>query len=958
MNSSPFNLNETIEHTAHLLPAQGPIQQFVHHNPLHFLENKPFEDSVEEAARLFGTNPYLSEEAYRDLLKEGRFTEADLRHELETSLGASGKDELVPGITRLDWRLKWLVKGVPEVSPDSVDWWVRENILYAPGRGKNQSADESTETLWGLCLSHSGSGTTTESPLEAQWAFLRPRDRWLTLGNQDTDDWVHPLLQRFVAAYLDQGQAYWALPGKEKGLFLCFLDLYRSRSDFHPRPWLKGLPARIKDVLELTEGNPEMSLLADLTALGYGAGEMEKVLIASALAMRGWAGMIRQIEKRPDRVPLEAPPAKLLDFLALRWMLDRHASETLGDCRLCPAPKQGEVEQKRNQAAKAMAFLFFKLFRLHEVIPKRLEGLSDSAWQSLRGDTGSFNNWSRRRVFQLAYERRLKRRFHSALLATPVSTVPQPEIQAVFCLDEREESFRRHLEEQWPEAVTYGAAGFFNVAMYYRGIGEAHVRAQCPINIVPQHEVVEFEPPGGGKTLRRFFRRLSGEMLHHSRIGSRTLLRGTLWSLLAGGVAGIPIAVRIFVPRLAGAFQGLLGRLTGPPRLTEVALQRNPTPPSEGKWSGFTPVEMAEILYRQLSAIGLVKAFCPLVLIVGHGSTSLNNPQESAHDCGACSGGRGGPNARALAQMANRPDVRGLLAAKGIPIPDSTWFLGVQHNTCSEDLIWYDLDRVPAKLQPLLPKTQRIMDQARTLNAHERCRRFENAPLWLTPAMALAHVQERSEDLSQPRPEYGHATNVYSVVGRRERSRGLFMDRRAFLVSYDPETDDAEGTRLANMLEAFLPVIAGINLEYFFDFMDPTGYGCGTKLPHNPVSLLGVMDGHSSDLRPGLPWQMVEIHEPVRTILVLETTPETMKKILSARPGLRRLVENHWIHLALLDPHSPKLLEYEDSGFTAFQAEAGETIDLPKVKQSADWYRNHREHLNFARVLSTGGILS
>ena len=49
--------------------------------------------------------------------------------------------------------------------------------------------------------------------------------------------------------------------------------------------------------------------------------------------------------------------------------------------------------------------------------------------------------------------------------------------------------------------------------------------------------------------------------------------------------------------------------------------------------------------------------------------------------------------------------------------------------------------------------------------------------------------------------------------------------------------------------------------------MDNTGYGCGTKLPHNIAALLGVMDGATSDLRTGLPWQMVEIHEPMRLLL-------------------------------------------------------------------------------------------
>ena len=109
---------------------------------------------------------------------------------------------------------------------------------------------------------------------------------------------------------------------------------------------------------------------------------------------------------------------------------------------------------------------------------------------------------------------------------------------------------------------------------------------------------------------------------------------------------------------------------------------------------------------------------------------------------------------------------------------------------------------------------------------------------------------------------------VGSVVGRRERTRGLYLDRRAFLTSYDPTQDDADGTILARTMAAIFPVCGGISLEYYFSHVDNSGYGCGTKLPHNITSLLGVMDGAASDLRTGLPWQMVEIHEPVRLLFV------------------------------------------------------------------------------------------
>ena len=69
-----------------------------------------------------------------------------------------------------------------------------------------------------------------------------------------------------------------------------------------------------------------------------------------------------------------------------------------------------------------------------------------------------------------------------------------PTFQAVFCLDEREESFRRHLEEVEPSCETFSTAGFFNVAMYHQGMTDAHPRPLCPVAIRPEHYVAEIEP--------------------------------------------------------------------------------------------------------------------------------------------------------------------------------------------------------------------------------------------------------------------------------------------------------------------------------------------------------------------------------------------------------------------------------------------------------------------------------
>lgn len=1008
-------LHRVIEHAAHLLPAQGPIAVFVHHNTLHAFEDSGFEDAVAVGAKTFDCHPYWTEEQYHRERERGRIRSDDLAAELIEDLN-DGVDTLLGFLgTRYHLRLamleqplrlapthelEWLItesdalqRFRDEVSPSirqkvlgrTREWMLRdqhggdaegqpvrvrealEPVLAIFDSSRMHQWRDTTwvsfvlHLLWRACLL----GVRDAAPPLAVAALpVRHRDMLLEAGGDDSDVPVHGMLIRYCAAFCDQGLAAWQLPTRDAGFFRGFCELYGQTGGF-PDRWLRGLRAEL-DAHAAGGMGPLESIERSLEDLGVAEHEQEGYLSQTLLALRGWAGMIWQMETRGDRVPRPAPPGSLVEFLAVRLVLERlaiahTAQESLGwrgplrDLRKVLADR---IPKQPTLTTEQRAFQLFQLAQLRGWRPEVLCRLPTDQWATLIREVEAFSSIERRRIFHRAYERRYRTCALDALAAHVQSRHPDvaerrdPPFQIITCIDDREESFRRHLEEVQPACETFGVAGFFAVAMYFRGVADAHSIPLCPIVVTPQHYVREhvaltFED---SERVRKQTRHAIGTVTHRLHVGSRTFTGGVLAAVL-GSLASLPLVMRILFPRTTAHLRTWFGRFVEPPVVTHLELERTEaTPGTEPGHIGYTVAEMTTIVERLLRDIGLTDHFARVVLLVGHGSSSLNNPHESAYNCGACAGARGGPNARAFAQMANDARVRAELARRGLVIPDATHFIGGYHDTCDDSVRVADLERLPSTHTADFVRLRSVVNEARRRNAQERCRRFYSADVNLTGDAALRHVEARAEDLSQVRPEYNHATNAMCLVGRREWSRGLYLDRRAFLHSYDPAQDDDQFTVLARILQAVVPVCAGISLEYYFSCVDPVGWGAGSKLPHNIASLVGVMDGAASDLRTGLHRQMVEIHEPMRLLFVIEAPAAGLQQIMDRNPGIAALVRGRWVQLAVINPATGAIEMYRDG---QFHREATAPTDVPRVATSREWYRGRRDNLGFARIETT-----
>jgi uncharacterized protein len=509
-------------------------------------------------------------------------------------------------------------------------------------------------------------------------------------------------------------------------------------------------------------------------------------------------------------------------------------------------------------------------------------------------------DWQLQRALERAYRDELARRIPAGFEnPRPLTSA----LQAVFCIDVRSEPLRRALEAQSSSVQTLGYAGFFGLPVAYRPLGSDTDRPQAPGLLAPGLRAVDL-----------------GAARERASARTERLAQKRLWARLTGGSANL-VGVEVLGLAHAGSLLKETLALSAPAHHDHAGLtakERSSLRPRLAEAINGTPLPLAartDLAEKILRGMGLIHSFARIVLLVGHRSTSHNNPHAAALDCGACCGQSGEVNARAAAALLNDVLVRQGLHGRGIDVPVTSSFVPALHDTTTDEVTVFRDDVVlhdPDALTLVNAWLGAASGAARTERATQRGGE-------VAPDRLAARARERARNFSEVRPEWGLADNAAFIAAPREHVRHIRLDGRVFLHEYRPGEDRGFSV-LEQILTAPVLVAHWINLQYYASTAAPVHFGSGDKLLHDVVGgHLGVYEGLGGDLRTGLSRQSLHdgtrwVHTPLRLSVFVEAPAPAIDGVVARHRELRALVEQGWITLFRIAADEHAVYERAPSG--------------------------------------------
>jgi uncharacterized protein YbcC (UPF0753/DUF2309 family) len=673
-------------------------------------------------------------------------------------------------------------------------------------------------------------------------------------------DWNRFVISRistWAASYFDHGQAIWTAADQQAEPF----SAWKAEAAVDRTPEIAGLTGFRKAVNALPADALKAVQIA-LNILEIPADDLPAYLHRLLLKVGGWAAYAARLDW--DSELYGGQDGKLMEFLAVLICWEACLLQCLDTpvLRVMWAQAQKELAEFQDQTEPDQQ-LAEKLI-LQE-------------------------------AFDLAVQREIIEKFQKAA-NTPPKENTQVKAQAIFCIDVRSEVYRRNLELVDQGIETIGFAGFFAFPIKYIPIAHEVGEAQCPVLIKTGPTLME--EIGDAKATQQAYQ---------NRILNRRVYQ--VWkSFRAGAISCFSFVSPIGLSYLPKLFTDSFGLTRPVPHPDQAGLKAKEAKnksislevAAHNHESVGIPLEQRiQMAKTALSAMSLTDNFGAFVLIVGHGSTTVNNPYATGLDCGACGGHTGEANARTAAAVLNDVAVRKGLKDEKVFIPDNTIFLACLHDTTTDEIQIFNEEEVP------IYRSTELLDLKKTLAQAGHATRTERALRMSIDKNVDAAVKGRSKDWSQVRPEWGLAGCHAFVVAPRARTQNLDFGGQSFLHSYEWKKDNGFGI-LELIMTAPMVVTSWINLQYYASTVDNQHFGSGNKTLHNVTAGLGVLEGFSGDLRVGLPLQSVHDgenyqHEPVRLKVIIEAPIAAMNTILEKHESVRNLCDNEWIHLFKMD---------------------------------------------------------
>ncbi len=687
-------------------------------------------------------------------------------------------------------------------------------------------------------------------------------------------DWTRFIIGRisnWAASYFDNGQAIWNSSNQAYSLFAA----WKEEAKIDMTPELTGL----KDFRKVVHALPDDPLKAAelaLTKLGIPEEGIELYLHSLLLRVGGWSAYAARLDW--DNELYGGADGKVIEFLAVLLCWEACLLDCITNTNL-------DAEWK---TARKMFSIIHVQTELNQQLTKKL---------------------ILQEAFDLAAQQNIVKKFRGVSKSSK-STRARPNVQAIFCIDVRSEVFRRHLEFIDSSIATLGFAGFFAFSINYVPIGHEKGEAQCPVLLKTGPTILEEMPD------KESYQRVLKTRMLYRQIQQ-------IWKSFKSGAVTCfsfvsPIGLSYLPKLITDSFA-----LTRPvPHPDHIGLNRRDIKAKRVSISssthnhevaGIPPEQQIQMAKDALTAMSLSDDFANLVLIVGHGSSMVNNPHATGYDCGACGGHTGEANASVAAAVLNDKRVREGLKKENIFIPLNTIFLSCLHDTTTDEVTIFNEYDLPSDRKEELDNLKETLEKAGHGARIERLLRLANSKGSNTFKSILA----RSKDWSEPRPELGLAGCAAFVVAPRERTQNIDFEGRSFLHSYEWKKDRGFAV-LELIMTAPMIVTSWISLQYYASTVDNRVYGSGNKTLHNVTAGIGVLEGFSGDLRIGLPWQAVHDgenyqHEPIKLNVIIEAPIEAMNIILKKHKAVRDLCDNGWLHLLAMDGEGNVSHRYESN---------------------------------------------